>query len=178
MWRGAIPTALSGTSSRINIKNPSRSNLQVVLEGTREYSLKRICVIDGQGGGIGATIIKALKRKYGETIEILALGTNAVATAQMLKAGANRGATGENPVVHTIGMADLVLGPVAITWPNGMMGEVTPCMAEAITSGHAPKVLIPLHQENIFLVGASREPLPHLVEAMIHEYIKEVLKNV
>ena len=140
--------------------------------------MKRICVIDGQGGGIGATIIKALKNKYGETIEILALGTNAVATSRMLKAGANRGATGENPVIRTVAMVDLILGPVAITWPNAMMGELTPRMAEAITSSHAPKVLIPLHQESIFLVGASREPLPHLVEAMVDEHVKEVLKNV
>jgi len=140
--------------------------------------MKRVCVIDGQGGGIGATIIKALKRKYGETIEILALGTNAVATSQMLKAGANRGATGENPVVRTAPMVDLILGPVAVTWPNAMMGELTPRMAEAIVSSHAAKILIPLHQENIFLVGASREPLPHLVDALLHEYVKEVLKNV
>jgi hypothetical protein len=140
--------------------------------------MKRICVIDGQGGGIGATIIKALKNKCGETIEILALGTNAVATSQMLKAGANRGATGENPVVRTVPIVDLILGPVAVTWPNAMMGEVTPRMAEAITSSRAPKVLIPLHQENIFLVGASREPLPHLVEAMVDKHVKEVLKNV
>ena len=140
--------------------------------------MTRICVIDGQGGGIGATIIKALKKKYGETIEILALGTNAIATSQMLKAGANRGATGENPVIRIVAVADLVLGPVAITWHNAMMGEVTPRMAEAITSSRAPKVLIPLHQESIFLVGASREPLPHLVEAMVDDHVKEVMKDV
>lgn len=140
--------------------------------------MKRICVIDGQGGGIGATIVKALKKAYGETIEIVALGTNAVATSQMLKAGANRGATGENPVIRTVANVDLILGPIAITWPNAMMGEVTPRMAEAITSSHAPKVLIPLHRESIFLVGASREPLPHLVETLVNELVKEVLKDV
>jgi len=140
--------------------------------------MKRICVIDGQGGGIGATIIRALKNKYGETIEILALGTNAVATSQMLKAGANRGATGENPVVRAAPVVDLILGPVAITWPNAMMGEVTARMAEAITSSRAPKILIPLHQENTVLVGSSREPLPHLVETMIHELVPEALKDV
>lgn len=140
--------------------------------------MKRVCVIDGQGGGIGATIIKALKIRYAETIEILALGTNAVATAQMLRSGANRGATGENPVVRTVPMADLVLGPVAVTWPNAMMGEVTPRIAEAITSSRAPKVLIPLHQESIFLVGTSREPLPHLVETLLDQYAKEILNDV
>lgn len=140
--------------------------------------MKRICVIDGQGGGIGAAIIKGLKKKYGESFEILALGTNAIATSQMLKAGANRAATGENPVARNVPTADLILGPVAITWPNAMMGEVTPRMAEAIISSPAPKLLLPLHQEPIFLVGASKEPLPHLVEAMMEEYLSEVLRDV
>lgn len=140
--------------------------------------MKRICVIDGQGGGIGAAIISALKRAYGESIEIWGMGTNAVATSQMLKAGANRGATGENPVVRIAAVVDFILGPVAITWPNAMMGEVTPLMAEAITSSPAPKILVPLHRERISLVGASREPLPHLVEAMMNEYVKEVMGDV
>jgi len=136
--------------------------------------MKRICVVDGQGGGIGATIIKALRARWVESIEIWALGTNAVATAQMLRAGANRGATGENPVVCTVKVADLVVGPISITWPNAMMGEVTPRIAEAIMSTPAPKILLPLHQERISLVGVSREPLPHLVEDMLNEYVKEV----
>jgi hypothetical protein len=140
--------------------------------------MKRICVIDGQGGGIGATIIKALRARWGESLEIWALGTNAVATSQMLRAGANRGATGENPVVCTVKLADLIVGPISITWPNAMMGEVTPRMAEAITSTPVRKVLLPLHQEKIHLVGVSRDPLPHLVESMINEHMKEVLKDV
>ena len=140
--------------------------------------MKRLCVIDGQGGGIGALVIKKLKERLGESVEILALGTNAIATSQMLKAGANRGATGENPVVRMAATADLILGPVAVTWPHAMMGEVTPTMAEAIMSSPAPKILVPLHQENVFIVGASREPLPHLVEAMINQYLQEVFKDV
>ncbi len=140
--------------------------------------MKRICVIDGHGGGIGATILKALKKRFGETVEMLALGTNALATSQMLKAGANRGATGENPVIRTVEFVDLILGPVSITWPNAMMGEVTTLMAQAITSSLAPKVLIPLHRENIFLVGTSREPLPHLVDTLLYDHVEEMLKDV
>jgi len=140
--------------------------------------MKRICVIDGQGGRIGATIISSLRICYREAIEISALGTNSVATAQMLKAGANRGATGENPVVRTVPNVDLILGPIAITWPNAMMGEVSSLMAEAITSSPAPKVLIPLHRESIFLVGASTEPLPHLIDTLLGQYTKEILKDV
>jgi hypothetical protein len=140
--------------------------------------VKRICVIDGQGGGIGAAIIKTLKKKYGETVEILALGTNAIATSQMLKAGANRGATGENPIIQTVPTVDVILGPVAITWANSMMGEISTRIAEAITSSGATRILLPLHLENTILAGSSREPLPHLVESMVVEHVEEVLKDV
>lgn len=135
--------------------------------------LKRVCVVDGQGGGIGAAIIKALRARHGEALEIWALGTNAIATSQMMKAGANRGATGENAVIRTIGQTQLILGPVSITWANAMLGELTPAMAQAVTSCLAPKILLPLSQENIALVGVSHEPLPHLVEEMVNLNIKE-----
>jgi len=139
---------------------------------------RRICVIDGQGGGIGATIIKYLKNAYGESVEIIALGTNAVATAQMLKAGANRGASGENAICRTVLEAHCVVGPIGISWANAMLGEVTPRMAEAITSCRAIKILLPLSQERIELVGFEKEPLPHLVQAAVEGKIKEVLDNV
>ena len=140
--------------------------------------MKRICVIDGQGGGIGATLIKYLKEAYGEAVEIVGLGTNAIATAQMLKAGANRGASGENAIVHTTVTADLIVGPISITWANAMLGEVTPRMAEAVMSCPAQKVLLPLAQERAILVGVQSEPLPHLVQRAVNEKIKEVLADV
>lgn len=139
---------------------------------------KVICVIDGQGGGIGSTLIKSIRESYGESVEILALGTNAIATAQMLKARANRGATGENAIVRSVQLADLVVGPVSVTWANAMLGEVTPRIAEAITSCAAPKIYLPLFQESAVLVGLSGEPLPHLVEIIVDEKIKEILKDV
>jgi NAD(P)-dependent dehydrogenase (short-subunit alcohol dehydrogenase family) len=143
---------------------------------------KKICVIDGQGGGIGAALIKGLKEAYGESVEILAVGTNAIATSQMMKARANRGATGENAIVRTAATADAIVGPVSITWANAMMGEVTPLMAEAVTSSPAPKFLLPLSQENIMLVGLSGEPLPHLVDEIVtrhvNAYLKEYMKDV
>ena len=99
----------------------------------------RICVIDGQGGGIGAALIKRLKEVYHEEHEVIALGTNAVATAQMMKARANRGASGENAIVRTVPTVDVILGPLSIVLANSMMGELTPRMAEAISSSPAPK---------------------------------------
>ena len=138
---------------------------------------KRICIIDGQGGGIGATFVKYLKEAFGETVELIALGTNGIATARMLKAGANKGASGENAVCYTAPRADLIVGPISVTWANAMLGEVTPKMAEAIMSSPARKILLPLSQEMVEIVGTSEEPLPHLVQQAV-ERIKEVIGDV
>jgi hypothetical protein len=136
---------------------------------------KKICVIDGQGGGIGATLIKYIQARRVEQLEVLALGTNAIATSQMMKAGANRGASGENAIVRTVSNTDLIVGPIAITWANAMLGEVTPRMAEAITSSPAPKILLPLSQEDSTLVCISTEPLPHMVQQAVEEAMKVFL---
>ncbi len=131
-------------------------------------------IMDGQGGGIGKAIIKRLRDVYGEDIEILALGTNSLATSQMMKAGANRGATGENAIANMSLSVDIIVGPLAIIMANSMMGEVTPRMAEAISSSNALKILLPLTREKVTLLGVSGEPLPHLIERLI-KTIKEVL---
>jgi hypothetical protein len=140
--------------------------------------LKRVCVIDGHGGGIGAALIRALKQAYGESIELIALGTNAVAAAQMRKAGANRAASGENAIVRTAGTADVIVGAISVGWANAMLGEITPRMAEAVMSSPAPKLFLPLSQERVILAGLSAEPLPHLIQALVHEKMKEVLPDV
>lgn len=85
--------------------------------------LRRICVIDGQGGGIGATLIEYLKAEFGEFIELVALGTNAIATAQMLKADANKGASGGKTICRTVVKADCIIGAIAITWANAMLAS-------------------------------------------------------
>ena len=138
----------------------------------KKTDLQRICVIDGQGGGIGSAVIKKLKEFFGETVEIIALGTNAIATAQMLKAKANRGASGENAIVQTTGKVDIIIGTVGIIVANAMMGEVTPKMAEAVANSPAKKLLIPLTQENIEIIGLPPAPLPHLIEALLQENLK------
>ncbi len=138
---------------------------------------KRICVIDGQGGGIGATLIRYLSEALDETVYLVALGTNAVAVANMLKAGANRGASGESAICRGIEGVECIIGPVGILWANAMLGEITPRTAEAIASSPARKILLPLSQEPVEIVGQSREPLPHLVQKAVL-MVKEVLKNV
>jgi len=138
-------------------------------------SRKSICVIDGQGGGIGSTIIKKIKDHFGESVEIIALGTNAIATAQMLKARANRGASGENAIVRTVARADVVVGTLGIMLAHAMMGEVTPKMAEAVSGCAATKLILPLTQENVDLIGVSEDPLPHLVETLVVDHLKPLI---
>ena len=145
--------------------------------GQRKDTMKTICVIDGQGGGIGSALIRQIKARYGESIEILALGTNAIATAQMLKAKANRGASGENAIVQTVRRVDLILGPIGIIMAHSMMGEVTVRMAEAVVSSGCPKVLLPLSQERVAIVGAPAIPLPRLIEQLIEEHLVPFLNQ-
>lgn len=136
-----------------------------------ESNQKKVCVIDGQGGGIGSVIIRKLKERFEERIDVIALGTNAIATAQMLKARANRGASGTNAIVQTVKKADVIIGPVGIIMPQAMMGEVTPQMAEAVCSADAKKILLPLTQENIEIVGVSGLPLPQLVDELLDKHL-------
>ena len=139
-------------------------------------SKKTVCIIDGQGGGIGSTIIKKIKDHFGESVEIIALGTNAIATAQMLKARANRGASGENAIVQTVARVDVVVGTLGIMLAHAMMGEVTPKMAEAVSGCAATKLILPLSQENVHVIGVSDDPLPHLVEILVIDHLKPLIR--
>jgi hypothetical protein len=134
-------------------------------------------VMDGQGGGIGSTVIKGLRESVGNELTILALGTNSIATSRMMKAGANKGGTGENAIIQTSKQVDVITGPLSILMAHAMMGEVTPEMASAVSSSKAKKILIPMTQENIRIVGVSRDPLPHLVVQLV-DMIKEMSEDV
>ncbi len=141
------------------------------------YSVLKIAVIDGQGGGIGSIVVKRLRDEFGDTVEILALGTNAAATTAMMKSRANKGATGENAIVRNAGKVDIVVGPLSIVLPNAMLGELTPKMAEAVASSDVKKILLPLNQEGIDIVSVEKEPLPHMIEKII-EIIRKETKHV
>jgi hypothetical protein len=138
----------------------------------------RIAVIDGQGGGIGSAIIRCLKEKYGETIEIWALGTNAIATAAMMKARANRGATGENAIVRSVPRVEVIIGTISLIMAHAMMGELTPAMAEAVAAAPAQKLLLPLTQDNLTVVGVQKDHLPVLIGNLIPLLNEELAKDV
>jgi hypothetical protein len=146
-----------------------------LLKRIRVEKRKRsIAVVDGQGGGIGSAMIKRLRETFAEEVEVIALGTNAMATGAMLKAGANKGASGENAIVQTVKKVDVIIGTTAIVLANSMMGELTPKMAEAIASSTATKCLIPLKMPEVEIIGTAKEPLPHLVDQLIKR-IQEII---
>lgn len=126
-----------------------------------------ILVVDGQGGGIGKSLIEAIKKEYPD-IFIIAVGTNSTATNNMKKAGANVVATGENAVVYNAKNASIIVGPIGIVFGNSMYGEISPIMAQAISCSEAQKYLIPVSQCSGHVLGIETKT--------IQEYIKDFIQ--
>lgn len=134
-----------------------------------------IAVIDGQGGGMGKEIITALRSRLEKRIEILAIGTNSVATTNMLRAGADYGATGENPVIYNSTKVDLIVGPIAIIIGNSLRGEISPAMAEAIATSPVKKILLPSNKCNVEVVASNYDSLSIQVETLV-DRVQELTK--
>lgn len=132
----------------------------------------KIAVIDGQGGGIGKAVVARLRTEFGDSLEILALGTNAVATGNMLKNGANAGATGENAVRVNAGKVDLIIGPMAILMANSMLGEITSIMAEAVSESPARKIIVPLNLCNVHIIGIQTLKISEAMDQVALEVAK------
>ncbi len=126
-----------------------------------------IAVIDGMGGGIGAQVVSALREELPTYIEIYALGTNSIATSAMMKAHANKGATGENAIVVSSKKANIIVSPISIVMPNAMMGEVTSAISEAVCDSEAFKILLPIMPENFEVIGIEGKPLSLLIKDTI-----------
>lgn len=126
-----------------------------------------IAVIDGMGGGIGAQVVSALREELPTYVEIYALGTNSIATSAMMKAHANKGATGENAIIVSSKKANVIVSPISIVMPNTMMGEVTSAISEAVCDSEAFKILLPIMPENFEVIGIEGKPLSLLVKDTI-----------
>ncbi|SDY81570.1 protein of unknown function [Proteiniborus ethanoligenes] len=137
----------------------------------------KIAVIDGKGGGIGSQIVERLKSLKKDDIEIIVLGTNSQATANMLRAGGNDGATGENAIVWMSHKADIIIGPMAIIAANSMMGEISPKMAEAIASSKAKKLLLPISKCNFEIIGLQNYQLKQIFDELIQR-VKIILEEI
>ena len=138
--------------------------------------MKKIVVIDGQGGKMGAALTSQLKAS-GLDAEIIAIGTNSAATAAMLKAGADAGATGENPVMVNCADADIVTGPMGIITANALYGEITPKMAAAVSASPAQKLLIPVNRCSVTVVGVEDLPLGDYVKLAAAEAAEWIEKK-
>ncbi len=125
--------------------------------------MKKITVIDGQGGRIGKTIIAVLKSRLPKQ-EIYAIGTNSIATSAMLKAGADHGATGENPCIVNARDSDIIIGPVGIVFADALLGEITPAIAAAVGASRAYKILIPTNRCNHYIAGCESGNLSDYIE--------------
>lgn len=130
-----------------------------------------ILVIDGQGGGIGRQIVQSARAKMPD-ISITAVGTNSIAAAAMLKAGADRAATGENSVVVCCRDADVIIGPVAIVIADSLLGEITPVMAAAVARSEAKRILVPVNCCNNIIAGVPDLSVGRLVECVMDELHK------
>lgn len=130
----------------------------------------KLMVIDGQGGGIGRMLVEQLKRRLPEQ-PVLALGTNALATNAMLKAGADMGATGENAICLQCRDADVIAGPIGIVLANALMGELTPAMAAAIGESRAVKMLVPVGKCRVRVAGAEL-PLEEAVANAVEQIVR------
>ena len=122
-----------------------------------------ILIIDGQGGHLGSQIIKAVISRYPDA-DLTAIGTNAAATTAMVKAGAKKAATGENPVVVACRKADVIIGPIGIVIADSLYGEITPTMAVAVGQSNASKILIPVNKCENLVAGVSNLTISSLIE--------------
>jgi len=126
-----------------------------------------IVVVDGLGGGVGAQLCSKVRQTFGQRVEIVALGTNAAATEQMLKAGADRGASGENAIRVSIGLGQVILGPIGIVIPDSMLGEITQMIAQAVMGANGKKILLPVNQPHFVLAGIPPIPLSKLIDEAV-----------
>ena len=135
----------------------------------------KIVIIDGQGGKMGQMIVEQLKAALPQC-QLIAIGTNSIATSAMLKAGADIGATGENPVIYNCADADIIIGPLGIIVANALFGEVTPAMAVAVGQSKAQKILIPINKCNNRVVGVQDLSYREYIELAV-EQVKEIIEN-
>lgn len=133
-----------------------------------------ILVIDGQGGQLGGMIIKAILASY-KNVKVIAVGTNATATATMLKAGAHQASTGENPVVVACRKADVIIGPIGIVIADALFGEITPKMAATVGQAEAIRILLPVNKCDNLVAGVPDLSISTLIEDVIGK-LKGIIK--
>ena len=136
-----------------------------------------IAVIDAQGAGLGQSIIKKIKKEINKDILIIALGTNSVATSNMVKCGANVGITGERAICSFLkkDSVDCIIGPIGILLSGAINGEITSEISKNITLLHCTKYILPLKKHGIYIPGTRDLQIKDIIEEIIYD-IKSTLE--
>lgn len=140
-----------------------------------ERKIMTILVIDGQGGKLGRSLVESIKLNFPD-VGLMAVGTNSAATANMMKGGAARAATGENPVIVACRSADIIVGPLGIAVADSLMGEISPKMANAVAGSSAYRVLIPMNLCNTYVAGVTQNSNLIISDAM--ERIRLLIEEI
>lgn len=133
----------------------------------------RILILDGQGGKLGRQLIEAIKARF-KNIEIIAIGTNGIATSTMLKGGADHAATGENPIIVACRTADIIIGPIGIVIADSLMGEITPRIATAVSQSNALRILIPANKCANIIVGVPDLSISALIADTVNKLSAQI----
>lgn len=170
--------------SRLSTRSPGETGTSVSYEtdsipyhgdkGADILMKRRICVIDGRGGGLGARLVTGLNLQLGKAYDIIGLGTNAAAAEVMRQAGATRVAVGANAIAATVPSVEVILGTLNVVLPGAMLGEITPEIVAAVLSSKAKKVLLPVNRAHMEIVGAE----DHTLEVLIARSLARVSRFV
>ena len=130
-----------------------------------------VMVVDAQGGGLGRQLVTSIKRELPK-VHIIAVGTNSLATAAMLKAGANEAATGSNAMRVSGKKADAIIGPIGMVIADSMLGEITAETACVIAQAGAKLILIPFSNCDTYIAGVSDLSMGMLIEDAVRQLKK------
>lgn len=137
----------------------------------------KIVIVDGQGGGIGKGLCEQMKKRFPQ-VKVTALGTNSLATAAMLRAGADVGATGDNAICVGVRDADIILGPMGLVLADAMLGEISPRVALAVGRSRAKKILIPVARCQMLVAGWEEKPLGQLIQDAVDAAGKMIVEDL
>lgn len=131
--------------------------------------IMKVAIIDAQGAGIGQSIIKKIRKEINDNIYIVALGTNSIATSNMVRAGASVGITGEKAIVTFFknNVVDAIIAPIGAVYSGGINGEITASISKALFDMDCIKYLLPLQMHGIYIPGTRALQIKDIIEEIV-----------
>lgn len=139
-------------------------------------TVMKVAILDAQGAGLGKAVVKKIRKEIGSNIYLIALGTNPLATSNMIKAGANTGVTGEENICNfcQVNNPDCIIGPIGIICSGGINGEITSSISQAVFELKCTKYIIPLQKHGIYIPGTTKLKIKEIIDEIVSS-IKENL---